>query len=285
MKKWILGILGMIVLLILIVGLVFGPAIRRLMESSTEVVDSNLTVFLGYGGNSIVLKSDDGSQILVVDTKMGGGSKKLKEHVDAVSMNAQVTVVNTHFHGDHSGGNEQFAGARFIAGAYDSAQWMKETGMDRMPDDAIPAGEELVLTIGDEMVHVRNMGRAHTWNDVIVYLENRKLLAVGDLIFNGWHPALFKHKGTYVQGWIDALNRLIEEYDVRTVVTGHGPLSDQQALLDMREYFVSISEAIGDDARLQELKQKYKDYFSLPMTSGFDKTVDFIEAERTELFQ
>ena len=117
---------------------------------------------------------------------------------------------------------------------------------------------------------------------MIVYLDNRKLLVTGDLIFNGWHPALLKSDGCSVQGWIDALTRLIEEYDIDTVIPGHGPISDRQALLNQREYFVSIGEAIGNEVRLKELKKKYENYTSLPMASGFDKTRRFIEEENTQ---
>ena len=280
MKKVILGILGFLVLVVLIIAIVYGPTLGRFLSSSTEYIDANLTIFLGYGGNSIVLKSDDGSEILIVDTKMAGGATKLREHVDAISKEARITVVNTHHHPDHAGGNKRFPEARFLTGVHDRIPKEEIRYKATFPDDPLTAGEERILTIGRDTVHVRSMGQGHSWNDVTVYLKNRKLLVTGDLIFNGWHPALFKSGGSSVQGWINSLTRLIEEYDIDIVVPGHGPLTDRQALLNQREYFVSIGEAIGNEARLKELKKKYKGYTSLPMTSGFDKTRRFIEEER-----
>ncbi len=280
MKKVLFWILGIVLSIVLIIAITFGPTIKRFMTYSTEVIDENLTVFLGSGGNSIVLKSADGSQVLVVDTKVAGGSKKLRQYVDASCPNAKITVVNTHFHADHTGGNAQFPDAKFIAGAYDPQLWIQESGMDRMPDDSIPGGEERVLQFGDEVVHIRAMGRAHTFNDVVVYLENRKFLVTGDLIFNGWHPALLKQNGAFVLGWIDALSHILATYDFDKVVPGHGDLSNRQAVLDQLNYFKSIEDGLSDESRLSELKEQYKDYIKLPMTSSFDKTVEFIREER-----
>lgn len=280
MKKVLFWILGIVLTLILIIAIIFGPTILRMMESSTEEIDENLTVFLGYGGNSIVLKSSDCSQVLIVDTKMGGGAKKLRQYVDSVCPNAAITVVNTHFHSDHIGGNNQFPDAKFIIGANDSQAWMKESGVDRMPDDVIPGGEERIINVDDEIVHIRAMGRAHTQNDVIVYLENRKLLVTGDLVFKDMHPALFKQMGTFVLGWVDALTHLIETYDIQNVVTGHGTLSGKEVLFEQREYFTSIENALSDPDRLAELKEKYKDYVSMPLATSFNKTVGFIREER-----
>jgi len=276
MKKVILGILTLLIVLVVVIAVFIGPSLNRLLSSSVERFDANLTIFLGSGGNSIVLKSGDNTEILIVDTKMAGGAKKLREHVDAISDNARITVVNTHFHSDHTGGNKNYPEAQFLIGAH-----------DRIPEenqgynvDHILMGEERILSIGSETVHVRSMGRGHTWNDVIVYLKNRKLLVTGDLIFNGWHPALLKADGCSVQEWTHALTRLIQDFDVQVLVPGHGPNSDRQSLLNQRDYFVSIGEAIGNEARLIGLKEKYRDYTTLPMTSGFEKTIQFIEEER-----
>ena len=102
--------------------------------------------------------------------------------------------------------------------------------MDRLPDVALTIGEEHVFSIGDDTIRVRNMGSGHTWNDVIVYFENWKILMTGDLVFDRWHPAVLKPDGANVSKWIDNLNFMINNYDAETVIPGHGSVSQQRFL-------------------------------------------------------
>lgn len=274
-KKILLIVLAVVVVFIAVLGITYGPMLKRFLAYSVEEPDANMRILLGYGGNSVVLRSEDGNQVLIVDTKMAGGAGRVAKVVTAMAPEAEVTIVNTHFHGDHAGGNGRFPGARIIAGAYDTDEWMRETKMKRPPDVLLSAGQEHVLEIGDETVRIRNVGRGHSWNDVVVYFQNRKLLATGDLFFHTWHPVLIEAGGGNVASWIGDLDFLLETFEIETVVPGHGPVADRSGLEAQRAYFVSIREAAGDKARLAELKKKYKDWHPMPGMSGFDKTAAF----------
>jgi glyoxylase-like metal-dependent hydrolase (beta-lactamase superfamily II) len=223
-----------------------------------------------------VLTSDDGTQALVVDTKMDVAARTLAASVKA----RDITIVNTHFHRDHVGGNGLFPKAFIIAGAYTPEQWKALAPTSRYPDKVVKPGEEAVLTIGSENVHVRNMGRAHTWNDVVVYLENRKFLMTGDVVFNHRHPALFAIGGSNTASWINVLDSLINRYEPAKVLPGHGVLSDKSALADAKEYFVSIEAAIGNPEKIAAAREKYKTYPGIPMIADFDRTVKFLENEK-----
>jgi cyclase len=276
MKK-VLIISGVILLLVIVAGiLLVFQRVQNVMAVETMQPDPQLKILVGGGGNSIVLTSEDGSQALVVDTKMAGAAKSLRKSVRA----GNITVVNTHFHADHISGNPLYPGAKLIAGAYSQEQWKKAAGENRYPDETIRPGEEKVLRIGSETVHVRNMGRAHTWNDVVVYLEKRKLLATGDIIFLDRHPVLFAGSGASVASWITVLDTLQNLYDVTTLVPGHGKVSDKNAIAWMKDYFTSAGDAIGDPQKQAELKGKYGTLFSLPGVSGLAKTMQYIEKER-----
>jgi glyoxylase-like metal-dependent hydrolase (beta-lactamase superfamily II) len=277
MKK-ILIIAGAIVLVVVVVAVFLGwQGFRNFMAVETVQPDPQLKILLGGGGNSIVLTSEDGLHALVVDTKMASAAKTLKSMVTA----GDVTIVNTHFHADHTGGNTLYPGAKVIAGSYTQEQWNNGAGKNRYPDETVKPGEEKVLQIGSETVHVRNMGRAHTWNDVVVYLGKRKLLATGDIIFLDRHPVLFAGSGANVASWTAVLDSLQTLYDVTTLVPGHGKVSDKGAIAWMKEYFTSARNAIGDPQKQAALKEKYKNLFSLPGMSGLEKTMGFIEKERT----
>ena len=265
------SILGLIIIGVLVV--ITGFKIS--MKVKPVQIDDQLLVLEGGGGNSIILTSEDGSRAMVVDTKMGAAAKDMAARVKA----RDILVVNTHLHVDHTGGNRLFPDATVISGAYTKDQWKALSKKTKYPDILIESGQDTAFTIGSETVHLRNMGGAHSWNDVIVYLENRKFLMTGDLIFRHMHPALFVQGGSSVPSWIAALDTLINDYQASRVLPGHGSLSDKNALLEMKDYFVTVRDAVGNPEKLAAAKEKFKDYHSIPVLTGFDKVVSFIEGE------
>lgn len=276
MKKRILTIGGITGFLLLLCAVFIIVGYFKFMAVDAVEYDPQLEILLGGGGNSIILTSEDGTQTLVVDTKMGSAAKAMRKKVKS----KDVIVVNTHLHPDHTGGNALYPEARLIAGAYTKEEWTKARPKDRFPDETVAEGSEKILRIGTETVHVRNMGRAHTTNDCVVYLEKRKLLVTGDIVVVGAHPVLFARSGCDIGSWIGALGVLSSSYAIKTLVPGHGPMADRNALATMMDYFVSISDCIGNKQKLSELAEKYKSYHGVPGMSGFEKTVKFIESEK-----
>ncbi|HUI91117.1 MAG TPA: MBL fold metallo-hydrolase [Chitinivibrionales bacterium] len=276
MKNFLI-ISGIIFVLIIVGGVLsMFTRVQKIMTVETVQVDPQMKVFLGGGGNSLVLTSDDGQKAIVVDTKMAGAAKKLRSSVRA----NDVTIINTHFHTDHVSGNVLYPAAKIISGAYTQEQWKKAAGDARYPDEVIQPGQEKVLRLDSETIHVRNMGRAHTFNDLVVYFERRKLLATGDIIFLDRHPVLFASSGASVASWINVLDSLQNMYDAASLMPGHGRMSDKSAIAWMKEYFTSAGDAIGNPQKQTELKEKYKSLASLPGMSGLEKTMKFIENER-----
>ena len=274
--KRIFIITGSLLAAILIIGAIFiGIGYEKFMTIETVEHDPQLEIVLGGGGNSIVLTSEDGSRALVVDTKMGNAAKTLRKKVRAT----EIIIVNTHAHPDHTGGNAFYGDAHVISGAYTKEQWYSMAGKIAFPDEIIPVGVEKVLPVGSETVHIRNIGRAHTWQDIVVYLEKRKLLITGDLLFLDMHPVLKAGDGCYTASWVGALDTLLRDYDPVMVMPGHGPLTDKYALACMKEYFTSIRNALYDRKELTFLRKKYSYYHSLPLMSGFDMTVKFMREE------
>jgi glyoxylase-like metal-dependent hydrolase (beta-lactamase superfamily II) len=274
MKKKLLVIGAVIVVALAVAG---GYFWYNYFAVKTIKYDSQLTIYWGgMAGNSIVLVSEDGSKALVVDTKAEGDAKDLRKNVTA----KEVIIVNTHSHYDHTLGNSLYPEATIIAGAYSKEQWASVTKQSKYPDQTIAPKTEKVIKIGNETVHIYNTGRAHSWNDIIVYLEKRQLLVVGDLVFQDIHPALFLESGTHIGSWIKVLESLSEKYSIKTVIPGHGMVSDKSIIIGMRDYFIQISNAVNDPEKLAILKKKYASYFSVPNMTGFDNTVTFIKDEK-----
>jgi glyoxylase-like metal-dependent hydrolase (beta-lactamase superfamily II) len=278
MKK-VLLIVGLVIVLVIVAGGIYvWQGYQRFMKVETIQYDPQLTVYLGCG-NSVVLTSEDGSAALIVDTKMRGAAEMLKNQVKA----KDITIVNTHDHVDHTGGNALYPQAKVIAGEYTKKQWEDDASKtSRYPDITLKPGEEKVLKIGSETAHIYNMGRAHTWNDVVVYFDNRKLLATGDLVFNNMHPSAMTKSGSKIASWINVLQTLSKKYQIKTLVPGHGAVADQNALVVMKDYFVSIGDSIGNKEKQAVLKEKYKNYVSLLGIVSFNNTLKFIEQERKE---
>jgi glyoxylase-like metal-dependent hydrolase (beta-lactamase superfamily II) len=251
------------------------PAYKRMISADSIKFDPHLTVYLG-SGNSIVLKSQDNSRALIVDTKMMGAAKRLKDAVTAET----VTIVNTHAHIDHAGGNDLYPSARIIAGDYPKEQWALEGNRSRYPDETLKPGEERTINFDDERVHVRHMGNAHTLGDVVVFLEKRKMLLTGDLVWNGIHPAVYTKSKCNTRTWSAALDSLLKRYDAEVIVPGHGPMCDKNGLTRMKDYFESIRGALDNPAKLAQLREKYKKDFELMFMTGFDMTVEFIKKEK-----
>jgi cyclase len=271
MKK-ALAITGLVIAA-LIAGLYFvmAPALKAMSKTAVYVADKNLTIITGGGGNSAVYVSPDKSSIIIVDTKMGGGARILKKFTDSINPEAKVTIINTHDHPDHTGGNKFYPNADIITGTCDTAK------PGALKGTLIKAGEALVIKTADDIIEVRNMGNAHSFADTTVYFRNRKLLMTGDLVFNKWSPVLRKQGGADVDKWTADLDYLMKNYDIKTAVPGHGEVSDVKILQAQKTYFEEIKAAVNDPVKLAALKEKYAGYNHIPIFTGFDQTVKFIK--------
>jgi glyoxylase-like metal-dependent hydrolase (beta-lactamase superfamily II) len=275
MKKKLIIACSIIAALLLAGGGYVWYQYQQFLKVTIIRVDPLLTIYEG-AGNSIVLTTKDGSKALIVDTKLKSAAELLRNDVKA----ADITIVNTHDHSDHTGGNALYPKAMIIAGAYEKKQWDLDSGGEAYPARTVKPGEEITMPFGDETVVIRNMGRAHTLNDTVVFLKNRRLLVTGDLVFKDLHPALITRSGTSVAAWIKVLDDLYARFDAKTLVPGHGLVSDRKAILDMKEYFTSIGDAVGSPEKIDALKEKYKGYKGMPIMMNFNATVSFIEEEK-----
>jgi len=271
------NILVSIVLFIfaLLVGIVVY-LIRSFKDPIREDIqyDDNLKIYPGGGCNSIVLTAADKKKALIVDTKYFKGAKYLRNQVTS----SDITIINTHFHVDHARGNKLYPHAHVISGACSWKHWDFDTGHGKRPDHVLDPGEELKIKFGDETIRIINMGSNHTATDCVVYLEKRKVLAAGDIVWNQVHPMVMD-PNCNISSWIKTLHRLDNEFEINTIVPGHGDITDKSVLTEMREYFLSLKNALADSDRLRLLKNKYKGMKSLPIITGLRKTVKKLKKE------
>ena len=273
--NWKKIILIIVIILVVIAGsaaIVFYPVYRFMFQKSTDVVDKDLTIVLGGGGNSGVLITD--SAVVVIDTKMGGDAEKLYNFAKAKAGAKKIIVVNTHYHGDHVRGNKYFKGCDIYIGSYDQKFMLADIGPENMPNRFIK--DSLIMNLGNEIICLYNLGQAHTLNDMVVLLKNRKVLFTGDLIFNNVNPFLKRESGANVDKWIGALDQMLKMPGIGMVVPGHGTTGDKTMIASMRNYFLDMKVAAADPSKEKEMKEKYKSWTELPMMTSPGATIDYI---------
>ena len=279
MRKFFIRLLLLISVLGLVAVTLFliyvYPFMKEMKKMTTINYDPQLTIILGGGGNSGILVSD--SVVLVIDTKMKDEADSLYQTVKALAGNKPIIVVNTHVHGDHTGGNKFYKGQTIIAGGnYDKEFWEKEDGKEGVP--TVWLKDSLVFKVGDETVTILNLPwSAHTQSDVFVYLSNRKMLFGGDVILNKQSPAMFSRYNADGYGYLRAFDYLPQRFEINKVVPGHGPMGGIEVINNYKDFFIDMKLAALDPSRKKELLDKYKDWKHIPFIMSPGATEGFFE--------
>jgi len=274
MKKKIFISIG-IALVVIFIGaaIIFYPTIRMMTQKEIIPLDKSLTLMLGGGGNSGIITGD--SAVVVIDTKMMGGSDDLYKFAKKKAGPKPIIVINTHYHGDHVKGNKLFKGSRIYIGSYEKEFLQKNIDAEDQPTDFVK--DSLMIDLGNEKVHIYNLGQAHTFNDLVVYLSNHNVLFTGDLIFNQVNPVLKEESGARVSQWIHVLDTILSRWGDSKIVPGHGKVGDKEMVVVMRQYFIDMTASITDPSKENQLKDKYKDWMKLPGMSSPEKTIEYIK--------
>jgi glyoxylase-like metal-dependent hydrolase (beta-lactamase superfamily II) len=245
------------------------------LMTQTEIVqiDPILTLMLGGGGNSGIIIGD--SAVVVIDTKMMGSSEDLYKFAKEKADQKPIIVINTHYHGDHVKGNKFFKGSRIYIGSYEKEFLQKNIDAENQPTDFVK--DTLIIDLGNEKVHLYNLGQAHTFNDLVVYLSSHNVLFTGDLIFNRVNPVLKEESGAKVSRWIHVLDTILSCWSGSKIVPGHGQVGDKEMVISMRQYFIDMTAAASDQSKENQLKDAYKDWMKLPGMSSPEKTIEYIK--------
>jgi glyoxylase-like metal-dependent hydrolase (beta-lactamase superfamily II) len=253
--------------------ILYYPAVRSMIQQETVPIDPSLTLVLGGGGNSGIILGD--SAVVVIDTKMMGASEDLYKFAKEKAGLKPIIVINTHYHGDHVKGNNFFKGSKIYTGSYEKEFLHKNIDADNQPTDFVK--DSLLIDLGSEKVHLYDLGRAHTFNDLVVYLSNHNVLFTGDLIFNKVNPVLKEESGARVSQWIRVLDTILNRWSGSKIIPGHGKFGDKEMVVSMRQYFIDMTAAAEDPRKENQLKNKYSDWMKLPGMSSPGKTIEYIK--------
>ena len=235
---------------------------------SLEKIKDDLYVIPGDGGNTTVYVTDEG--VILVDTKFERNYDDLMAKLKTVTDKPVRYILNTHAHGDHTGGNVNFPSATIIA--HKNARATMVAGqLPGLPE--VTFTDEIAVNLGAKQVVAYYFGRAHTNGDAWVYFPALKVLASGDAFNNGLGTG--GTGGTYglavnhqTGGSIVDMTKTLDEVlklDFDVVIPGHGPLAQRPQFVKWR----TEVEAVRNRIRQMVRDGKSKDDLSKMLVSEF----------------
>lgn len=223
--------------------------------ASTDLGDGLWMLSTGRAGNLVVLTGPDG--VVLIDDQLPATGSLIEGAVIEVSGGeAPRFVVNTHWHFDHTGGNEHFAGLGATIAAHHNVRARLDNAEDEWASDAavlpiLTFGDDLSFHMNGQTVEAVHVPNAHTDGDAMVYFREADVLHMGDTMFSGFYPFIDLSSGGSVDGYIAAMERGLEIAGENTrIVPGHGPLAtpaDLQASIDMLRGAAGRVRALVDD--------------------------------------
>jgi len=226
------------------------------VEIKTTDLGDNMYMLEGQGGNITVAVAKDG--IIMVDGQYAALHDKIKAAISTVSNQPVKYLVNTHFHGDHVGGNEPFArdGAtvvsevnvknRLAAGTTNGLTGVKTPPV---PQAALPSKTytgAFQIRLRGRVADLRHIEHAHTDGDTYVWFKTANVLSTGDTFTYGRYPNIDFANGGNIKGMIAATDAYLKLTNAKSrIVPGHGPLADKAMLAEYRTMLVTARDRMA----------------------------------------
>ncbi|SDS69614.1 MBL fold metallo-hydrolase [Gramella sp. MAR_2010_147] len=220
-------------------------------------VNENVYMLQGAGGNIGILTGEDG--IFMIDDQFPALSEKIKEKLKTISDQPVNYLVNSHHHGDHTGGNLNFQEDGALIFAHENVR--KRLKADTTKTNGLPIvtfNNKINLHINKNDIVVAHVHNAHTDGDVLIYFPQSNVLHTGDTFFNGMFPYIDLKSGGSVDGDIKAAKTGLSLINENTkIIPGHGAVanySEYETYLKMLESIrTNILNAISEGKSESEI--------------------------------
>jgi len=232
-------------------------ALPRLLSGFTRAevftpLRRNVGIFQGRGGTIGWLA--DQNAVIAVDSQFPGSATDFLNGIGQYSNVPVDMLINTHHHGDHTGGNGVFRGVLDDIVAHEQVPVLQrrtaeaQGSADQQAYANITFADSWQRDTGDEIILLRHYGRAHTAGDAIVHFEKANIMHMGDLVFNRWYPFIDRDGGALISNWIEVLEKAVADGDRNTIyIFGHGNANygitgDAADVLAARDYLSHLLE-------------------------------------------
>lgn len=233
-----------------------GPAPMDFSAVEEKSIDlgHGLYMITGAGGNTTLAVGSDG--LIVVDTQFAPLYPKLKAKISEISTQPIKYVIDTHYHGDHTGGNASFAkdGATLVAQENVAKRLQSPppgpTGAPGQPApaEAIPTktyGDKLTLMVKGQTARLTHIPNAHTDGDTVVYFPGANVISTGDIVSSQAYPNIDVAVGGGINGMISAVDQILKMGNATTkIVPGHGHATDKAGVREYRTMLVTARTLI-----------------------------------------
>jgi glyoxylase-like metal-dependent hydrolase (beta-lactamase superfamily II) len=238
------------------------------VQITRESVATNVYMLTGQGGNIGVSAGPDG--LMVIDDQYAPLEQKIQAALKELRPGPVRFVLNTHWHPDHTGGNEWLGKTGAMLIAHDAARARLAAGMSSKlfpravppaPAGALPTvtfSHDLTFHWNGDVVHVKHVENAHTDGDAIVHFTKANAMHLGDTFVSGRYPFIDIESGGSMRGLIAATDAALAIADTKTrIIPGHGPLSGRAELQAYRDVLErareAVSKAIGAGQKVEDL--------------------------------
>ena len=256
--------IGKIIAVVCILITAVTPAVHSSEVEITAVpVAEQIYMLAGEGGNIGLFIGEDGT--FLIDDQFAPLTDKIVAAIKSVGGDFPKFLINTHYHGDHTGGNENLGKGGTIIFSHDNVRERLSTGSfivafdmkrEAIPREGLPVvtfSEDISFHLNGESLSAIHVPHAHTDGDSFIYFKKANVIHAGDIFFNGFYPFIDVTHGGSLKGMIKAADKILSLADDKTkIIPGHGPMGDKAQLAGYRQMLRTAYE------RLRKLKAEGK---------------------------
>ena len=243
------------------------------VATNFEDLRRNVGIFTGRGGTIGWLATRDG--VIAVDAQFPDTAKICVDGLQQRSPKGIQMLINTHYHGDHTGGNVAFRPVvKTIVQQERCAKLHKDfttknNTVDSQAYADVTFGESWSTTIGDEKVWAHYDGPGHTGGDAVIFFEKANVVHMGDLMFNRLHPRVDRPSGASIKNWMKLLERNAKKHKDATFIFGHAKqgmavTGPAQELLHLRDYFDAALDHVQKGIKAGQSQEQITGIETLP---------------------